>query len=339
MTWTMDGLMAEMDKFRKRARLEDSDESCEGIPAAESLLVPPPPPDTEPEESNEDNADEERPLDILEAYDVGKEYGPLCPTLPGLITRYFATPGPYDPFQMAYHRLPKSKRLQRYVQRREKYFTRWDEGVCMTPDGWFSVTAEPLALQVAQMLLEGREPLGDKLVVVDAFAGCGGNTIGFARLEEVGLVIAVERDPCTAECLRRNAALYGVLDKVRVAVEDAATVLAELPDMFADHIHLSPPWGGPAYSHLPAIDIEDLPGMARVGPVHRSKAPAISLCLPWNTEPASVDQWDERDVCTVYHTIEDKTTLLTVVYAAPDVAPVIRDSVERLGGLPPLETE
>lgn len=64
------------------------------------------------------------------------------------------------------------------------------------------------------------------LVVVDAFAGIGGNAIQLAAL--CSLVIAVELDPERAAIIRHNAALYGVAHKVEVICADFFQVASSL---------------------------------------------------------------------------------------------------------------
>ena len=79
-------------------------------------------------------------------------------------------------------------------------------------------------------------------IIVDAFCGCGGNAIQFAKT--CRQVIAVDIDPVKIACARRNAKIYGVEDRIEWILGD---VLRILPFLKADCIFLSPPWGGPEY--------------------------------------------------------------------------------------------
>ena len=47
------------------------------------------------------------------------------------------------------------------------------------PESWFSVTPERIAEEIARKIDNGCEPDG---IIIDAFCGCGGNTIQFAKL-------------------------------------------------------------------------------------------------------------------------------------------------------------
>ena len=79
-------------------------------------------------------------------------------------------------------------------------------------------------------------------VIVDAFCGCGGNAIQFAKT--CRQVIAIDIDPMKIACARRNAKIYGVEDRIEWIQGD---VIHILPFLKADCIFLSPPWGGPEY--------------------------------------------------------------------------------------------
>lgn len=80
-------------------------------------------------------------------------------------------------------------------------------------------------------------------VVVDPFAGCGGNVIQLARTCQH--VIAIDIDPAKIRMAQHNARVYGVAHKIEWIVGDA---LALLPTLKADVVFLSPPWGGLGYS-------------------------------------------------------------------------------------------
>ena len=75
----------------------------------------------------------------------------------------------------------------KYWAQRYKLFSRFDDGIRLDDESWYSVTPERLAEHVAlAMGCRGA-------VVVDAFCGCGGNAIAFARAG--ARVLAVDIDP------------------------------------------------------------------------------------------------------------------------------------------------
>lgn len=64
--------------------------------------------------------------------------------------------------------------LQKYWFQRYNLFSRYDEGIELDEEGWYSVTPEDIAIKQAEKC-RGR-------TVIDCFAGVGGNAIQFARV-------------------------------------------------------------------------------------------------------------------------------------------------------------
>lgn len=60
-------------------------------------------------------------------------------------------------------------------------------------------------------------------------------------------VIAIDIDPEKVEMARHNAAVYGVADHIDFIVGDFFELA---PNLKADMVFLSPPWGGPNYSEV-----------------------------------------------------------------------------------------
>lgn len=55
-------------------------------------------------------------------------------------------------------------------------------------------------------------------MIIDAFCGCGGNSIQFALNCE--RVIAIDLDPVKLHCARENAKIYGVEDRIEFILGD-----------------------------------------------------------------------------------------------------------------------
>jgi SAM-dependent methyltransferase len=103
-------------------------------------------------------------------------------------------------------------------------------GCRLDAEGKWSLTPERLALEIGARV-RGRS-------VVDATCGAGGNAIGFAR--NACDVLAVDLCRARVDLARRNAAIYGVGDKIHFAHGDAR----RLPrDRRADVLFVDPPWG------------------------------------------------------------------------------------------------
>lgn len=86
----------------------------------------------------------------------------------------------------------------------------------------------------------------DRKVLVDAFAGAGGNTIAFARTGKWKRIYAIEKDPAVLRCAKHNAKVYGVEDKITWFQGDCFEVLKNELKALAPYsvVFASPPWGG-----------------------------------------------------------------------------------------------
>ena len=69
------------------------------------------------------------------------------------------------------------------------------------------------------------------------------------------LVIAVDIDPVKIELAKHNAVVYGVEDRIEFIVGDYLQVA---PQLKADVVFLSPPWGGPDYLEAHVFDLETM---------------------------------------------------------------------------------
>ena len=103
-----------------------------------------------------------------------------------------------------------SPRINKYWVQRYRLFSRYDEGILMDEEAWYSVTPEKIAQHIAKVMSCG--------VIVDAFCGVGGNAIQFAKT--CHRVIAIDIDGSKIEKARNNARIYGVLDKIEFIVGD-----------------------------------------------------------------------------------------------------------------------
>lgn len=64
--------------------------------------------------------------------------------------------------------------IGKYWCQRYLLFSRYDDGIKMDEEGWFSVTPEPLARHHAERCGSG--------IIIDCFTGVGGNSIQFAHM-------------------------------------------------------------------------------------------------------------------------------------------------------------
>ncbi|KAH8338760.1 hypothetical protein KR059_012380 [Drosophila kikkawai] len=135
--------------------------------------------------------------------------------------------------------------MVKYWLKRFSLFSRFDQGIRLDRESWFSVTPEKIAKQTARRLSCD--------LIVDAFCGCGGNAIQFANT--CGRVIAVDIDAEKLAMAKHNAGIYGVAHKIEFIHADFLQ-FAVSSRIRPNVVFLSPPWGGPGYQKQANFDIE-----------------------------------------------------------------------------------
>ncbi|CAG5114139.1 Oidioi.mRNA.OKI2018_I69.chr2.g8207.t2.cds [Oikopleura dioica] len=167
--------------------------------------------------------------------------------------------------------------IKKYWSQRYRLFSKWNEGIKMDRESWFSVTPEQIAQHIAERC---RCEL-----IVDGFCGVGGNAIQFAFTCE--RVIAIDIDPVKIEMARHNAAIYGVADRIEFIVGDYFKII---PFLRPDVVFLSPPWGGPAYLDQKMFDLENMGGLDGVEIFDAAKkiTDNIAYFVPRNTNSAQL---------------------------------------------------
>ncbi|CAL5037224.1 unnamed protein product [Urochloa decumbens] len=168
----------------------------------------------------------------------------------------------------------------KYWAHRHSLFSLYDRGVRMDAEGWYSTTPESVAASQA-----ARAAPGD--LVVDAFAGCGGNSIQFAA--RGCYVVAVEIDPRKVELAAHNARVYGVEDRIEFVVGDFFHLA---PSLKADLVFLSPPWGGPSYIQAPVYTLDMLKPKDGYTTFQAAQkiAPNVIMFLPRTVDVSQVEE-------------------------------------------------
>ncbi|KAG7346410.1 RNA cap guanine-N2 methyltransferase [Nitzschia inconspicua] len=129
-------------------------------------------------------------------------------------------PNPHDP----------SVCHDKYWAQRRRLFSRFDQGIQLDSEGWYSVTPELIADHVAQrvsdlasnfLALQQQQQQGHGVVILDAFCGCGGNSIAFGKLPShiVSKVVCVDTDRSKLLKAAHNASLYDIPKDKLVFVE------------------------------------------------------------------------------------------------------------------------
>ncbi|CAL1529499.1 unnamed protein product [Lymnaea stagnalis] len=163
--------------------------------------------------------------------------------------------------------------LRKYWYQRYRLFRKFDEGIILDKESWFSVTPEAIAAHIAERCQCD--------IIVDGFCGAGGNAIQFAFT--CNRVIAVDIDKSKLEMARHNAEVYGVADRIEFIHGD---FLQLAPSLNADVVFLSPPWGGPEYLSKDVYDLDNMAGFnaAHLMEVSRNITDNIAFFLPRNTD-------------------------------------------------------
>ncbi|XP_006562905.1 trimethylguanosine synthase isoform X2 [Apis mellifera] len=141
--------------------------------------------------------------------------------------------------------IDNDKTLIKYWLKRYRLFSKFDQGIKLDRESWFSVTPEKIAEHIAERCKCD--------TIIDAFCGAGGNAIQFAFTCE--RVLAIDIDPVKIELARNNARIYGVDDRIEFIVGDFFTLASKL---IADVVFLSPPWGGPGYAKNETFDLNNI---------------------------------------------------------------------------------
>ena len=170
--------------------------------------------------------------------------------------------------------IDNDKSLLKYWLKRYRLFSKFDQGVKLDRESWFSVTPEKIAEHIAQRCKCD--------TIIDAFCGAGGNAIQFAFTCE--RVLAIDIDPIKIELARNNARVYGVDDRIEFVVGD---FLKLAPKLVADVVFLSPPWGGPGYNKNETFDLNNimLPiGGTNVFKIAKGITDHVAYFLPRNVD-------------------------------------------------------
>jgi trimethylguanosine synthase len=156
----------------------------------------------------------------------------------------------------SYRKVKNCKKLRKYYQQRYKLFSRFDSGILLDKESWYSVTPEKVAQHIAYKCFE-RFKFDPNLVVFDPFCGSGGNTIQFAKY--FNQVYSFDIDYKKLLCAKQNSIIYNVDNKIEFICDDYFNIINYLDKFKPDIVFLSPPWGGIDYMNTDECDISKFP--------------------------------------------------------------------------------
>jgi trimethylguanosine synthase len=192
-------------------------------------------------------------------------------------------------FQMNYNTLPKQ--CKKYWRQRYDLFSRFDEGVYMNAELWYSVTPEIVAIFISKFI-HACDP--EVKTILDVFCGGGGNTIQMARYFDKAFGIDLNEEHLY--CTEKNADIYGVQDKIELykgswpdGIDDdhMRTLQGEVDFVFA-----SPPWGGPGYKGKDCFDLTLLQPISvkQLLESFFKISPNVCLFLPRNSDLSQLSE-------------------------------------------------
>eukprot|EP00538_Stauroneis_constricta_P012918 CAMPEP_0119553894 /NCGR_PEP_ID=MMETSP1352-20130426/6520_1 /TAXON_ID=265584 /ORGANISM="Stauroneis constricta, Strain CCMP1120" /LENGTH=590 /DNA_ID=CAMNT_0007600377 /DNA_START=239 /DNA_END=2008 /DNA_ORIENTATION=+ len=120
-------------------------------------------------------------------------------------------PNPHDP----------SVVHNKYWSQRRRLFSRFDAGVQLDAQGWYSVTPEIIADHVALRVAQLASTCPGGITLLDAFCGCGGNSIAFGKVPAhlIKQVVCLDTDRTKLMKAAHNASIYGIPREKLVFVE------------------------------------------------------------------------------------------------------------------------
>lgn len=156
---------------------------------------------------------------------------------------------------------PQDKELKKFFKMRYYIFSKYDRGVKIDEESWYSITPETVAKHVANRVVdiygEGNAN------VMDGFSGVGGNVIQFARKcafavgngkENFLFIYLTDFDGSKCESCLHNAKIYSTDHNLQIINKDFLQLKLEdihYPENTASKINvvfMSPPWGGVGYN-------------------------------------------------------------------------------------------
>lgn len=158
--------------------------------------------------------------------------------------------------------------LQRYY-----YYSKFDQGIIMDKESWYSVTPEKMAKYIAK-LVEGKS-------IIDGFCGSGGNVIQFSKY--CSKVYAIDISYSKLSICKNNCKVYHCKNNIEFIHSDFLQMKNKIK---ADYIFLSPPWGGTEYKDSSIYSIKKYmyPDITEIVRVSLTLADNILFFVPRNLD-------------------------------------------------------
>jgi 16S rRNA G966 N2-methylase RsmD len=150
----------------------------------------------------------------------------------------------------------------RYWDQRYRYFSKFDHGICLDLESWYSLTPAIISSYIGEKLssIFSNTPQANELVVIDGFCGCGTIALVLAEFNCIQRIYCFDNDKHKIAFAKHNASIYQNEAKIEFYVDDMYQVFNNssssvfLPKTI-DAIILSPPWGGSDYLSVEYYDL------------------------------------------------------------------------------------
>ena len=129
------------------------------------------------------------------------------------------------------------------------YYSKFDEGIKMDNESWYSVTPEIIAEYTAKLANKNS-------IIIEGFCGSGGNVIQFSKYCKK--VYAIDIDEKKLDICKNNCKIYNCPDNIIFIHSDFLKIDKYKENIKGDYIFLSPPWGGIQYKNNEIYCIKNL---------------------------------------------------------------------------------
>ncbi len=174
--------------------------------------------------------------------------------------------------------------MLKYWDQRYRIFSKYDHGIVIDNEGWYSTTFERIAQYIAKKFVKFHIK-----TIIDCFSGIGGTPLPFAY--GANHVIAIDNNPEKFRILKINAAIYNANNDIEMVTGDVYAATKDIAekrnlDRSTTAVIVSPPWGGPEYVNRKYCSIRAFPSgdLFELMKVLVQITNNIVLILPRNTD-------------------------------------------------------
>jgi trimethylguanosine synthase len=108
--------------------------------------------------------------------------------------------------------------MKKYWSQRHNLFSKYDNGIILTKELWFSVTPEKISKFIANFItklfkVENENENENEIIILDSFCGGGGNIVQFLKADKRNIIYAIDINKIHLNCTNNNSLIYIKDDK------------------------------------------------------------------------------------------------------------------------------